>query len=83
MTKRSPNLKNHAGEISFPGGKVSKSDHSILDTAIRETHEEIGLSIKKKIIGSLTPTYTYTTKILIYPFIALEEENITDKLTPN
>lgn len=84
LTKRNPNLKNHAGEISFPGGKFSPSDKSILDTALRETYEEISLAVKKKqIIGCLNPTYTYTTKILIYPFIALEEENISDKLKSN
>jgi 8-oxo-dGTP pyrophosphatase MutT (NUDIX family) len=84
LTKRSPNLKNHAGEISFPGGKFSSLDKSILDTAIRETYEEISIAVKKKqIIGCLNPTYTYTSKILIYPFIALEEENISDKLKSN
>ncbi len=83
LTKRSLNLKNHGGEISFPGGKFYPSDKSILDTAIRETYEEIGISIKKKqIIGCLRPTYTYTSKILIYPFIALEEK-IINKLQPN
>ena len=84
LTKRNPNLKNHAGEISFPGGKFSSLDKSILDTALRETYEEIILDVKKKqIIGCLNPTYTYTTKILIYPFIALEEENISNKLKSN
>lgn len=72
FTKRSSNLRNHAGEISFPGGRVSDQDHSIMETAIRETYEEIGLSIQKeKIIGSLAPTNTYTTKILIHPFIVI------------
>ncbi len=72
FTKRSSNLRNHAGEISFPGGRVSHQDCSIIETAIRETYEEIGLSIQKeKIIGSLSPTNTYTTKILIYPFIVI------------
>ncbi len=84
LTKRNPNLKNHAGEISFPGGKFSPLDNSIIDTALRETYEEISLAVKKKqIIGCLNPTYTYTSKILIYPFIALEEENISDKLKSN
>lgn len=84
LTKRSHYLKNHAGEISFPGGKFSPStDKSFLDTAIRETSEEIGITInRKKIIGCLCPTYTYTSKILIYPFIALEGK-ILDKLQPN
>jgi 8-oxo-dGTP pyrophosphatase MutT (NUDIX family) len=54
-----------------------------LDTAIRETHEEIGIVIdKKKVIGCLQPTYTYTSKILIYPFVALEAK-ISDNLKPN
>lgn len=72
FTKRSSNLRNHAGEISFPGGRVSDQDGSIIETAIRETFEEIGLLIQKeKIIGCLSPTNTYTTKILIYPFIVI------------
>ena len=72
FTKRSSNLRNHAGEISFPGGRVSDQDGSIIETAIRETFEEISLPIpKEKIIGCLSPTNTYTTKILIYPFIVI------------
>jgi len=72
FTKRSSNLRNHAGEISFPGGRVSDQDHSMIETALRETYEEIGLSIQKeKIIGSLAPTNTYTTKIVIYPYIVI------------
>jgi 8-oxo-dGTP pyrophosphatase MutT (NUDIX family) len=72
FTKRSSTLRNHAGEISFPGGRVSDQDNSIMETAIRETYEEIGLAIQKeKIIGVLSPTNTFTTKILIYPFVAI------------
>lgn len=72
FTKRSSNLRNHPGEISFPGGRVSEQDGSIIEAAIRETFEEIGLRIQKeKIIGCLSPTNTYTTKILIYPFIVI------------
>ena len=83
LTKRSSFLTNHSGEISFPGGKFSFNDKSILDTAIRETYEEIGIAVdKKKVVGCLQPTYTYTSKILIYPFVALEEK-ISDSLTPN
>ena len=83
LTKRSLFLKNHAGEISFPGGKFSKFDKSFLETAIRETSEEIGITINKnQVIGCLNPTYTYTSNILIYPYIALKEK-ITEKLRPN
>ncbi len=83
FTKRSLFLKNHAGEISFPGGKFSKSDKSFLDTAIRETFEEIGITINKnQVIGCLNPTYTHTSNILIYPYIVLKR-NVTEKLRPN
>jgi 8-oxo-dGTP pyrophosphatase MutT (NUDIX family) len=83
LTKRSIYLKNHAGEISFPGGKFYFSDKTILDTAIRETYEEIGIRInKKQITGCLTPIFTYTSKILIYPFIAIEEK-MFDKFQSN
>ncbi len=83
LTKRSHFLTNHSGEISFPGGKFSPRDQSILDTAIRETYEEIGIFVNKQnIIGCLRPTYTYTSKILIYPFVALIEK-IPDNLKPN
>ncbi|MDQ3084307.1 MAG: CoA pyrophosphatase [Thermoproteota archaeon] len=83
FTKRGSNLRKHAGEISFPGGRVSEQDHSIIETAIRETYEEIGLSIQKeKIIGCLAPTNTYTTKILIYPFIVILDK-ISFSFEPN
>jgi 8-oxo-dGTP pyrophosphatase MutT (NUDIX family) len=83
LTKRSIYLKNHAGEISFPGGKFYFADKTILDTAIRETYEEIGIRInKKQISGCLTPIFTYTSKILIYPFIAIEEK-MFDKFQSN
>ncbi len=83
LTKRSSSLTIHSGEISFPGGKYSSNDKSILDTAIRETYEEIGVVVnKKKVIGCLQPTYTYTSRILIYPFVAIEKK-ISDNLKPN
>lgn len=83
LTKRSIFLKNHAGEISFPGGRYSSDDKSFLDTAIRETFEETGLTIHKRhVIGYLNPTYTYTSKVLIYPFVALKDR-IPDRMQPN
>ena len=44
LTRRQKNLNSHGGQISFPGGKVERSDRSPLDTALRETFEEIGIS---------------------------------------
>lgn len=83
FTKRSSKLRNHAGEISFPGGRFCQKDESLIETAIRETYEEIGLKIhKENIIGCLTPTNTYTTRILIHPFVAVLSEP-TLYLIPN
>jgi 8-oxo-dGTP pyrophosphatase MutT (NUDIX family) len=43
LTQRSPHLNNHAGQISFPGGKIDATDASPLDAALREADEEVGL----------------------------------------
>ena len=44
LTRRSMNMKNHSGQISFPGGKFEEEDKSLDTTALREANEEIGLS---------------------------------------
>ena len=44
LTKRSKNLRHHAGQVAFPGGMWEKDDQSLLQTAVREAGEEIGLS---------------------------------------
>lgn len=72
MIKRNLNLNLHGGEIGFPGGKWINIDHTILDTAIRETKEELNLTINKQnIIYKLNPVTTTTTNITIIPFIAI------------
>jgi 8-oxo-dGTP pyrophosphatase MutT (NUDIX family) len=44
LTQRSPHLSSHAGQISFPGGKIDATDESPLDAALREAEEEVGLA---------------------------------------
>jgi 8-oxo-dGTP pyrophosphatase MutT (NUDIX family) len=64
----------HSGQISFPGGKYEKKDENLLQTAIRETKEEIGVRINKTdVIGKLTPLLIPVSSIMVHPFIAFVE----------
>ena len=74
LTKRKHNLSNHAGQISFPGGKKDKSDPSFEFTAIREAKEEIGLNInEKEVIGKLQ-TWETRTGFIITPVVCFKNE---------
>tara|TARA_B100001750_G_scaffold151042_1_gene121055 strand:- start:263 stop:823 length:561 start_codon:yes stop_codon:yes gene_type:complete len=82
MTEKSRNLKVHAGEISFPGGKWCEQDPDLLETAIRETKEELCLEVSKEdVIGQLDDVITLNSKYKITPFIAILDAAPT--LTPN
>ena len=81
FTKRASHLKHHAGQISFPGGKMDKTDSTLRATAGREAYEEIGLEDSKfEIIGKL-PKHQTVTGFLIQPFIAIV--NDISKMSPN
>ena len=72
MTEKPKHMKFHAGEISFPGGKLDPNDSDLLETALRETREEIGLTITtEQVIGQLEPVVTLNSGFLILPFIAV------------
>lgn len=72
MIEKSKHLNNHAGEIAFPGGKWTEDDNDLIDTALRETKEEIGLSIpRNKIIGQLENVQTLNSGYAITPFVCL------------
>ena len=74
MTEKAKNLKVHAGEIAFPGGKYHERDYDLLETAIRETKEELGLEVQKEqVIGQLNNVITLNSKYKITPFIAILE----------
>jgi 8-oxo-dGTP pyrophosphatase MutT (NUDIX family) len=61
FTQRTADLKDHAGQVSFPGGRAELSDVSPIDTALRETEEEIGLArAHVEVIGSLPDYFTGT-----------------------
>lgn len=72
FTVRRPDLRRHAGEVSFPGGRRDAADPDLLATALREAEEEIGLAAGQvRIVGALEPTSTFVTNYAIYPFVGL------------
>jgi 8-oxo-dGTP pyrophosphatase MutT (NUDIX family) len=72
LTRRRPDLRRHAGEISFPGGRRDPEDATLTDTALREAEEEIGLSRETvSVVGALERTSTFATNYAIHPFVGL------------
>ena len=75
MTERAKTMNHHAGEISFPGGTWEKRDMDLLQTAIRETKEELGIEISRlAVIGQLDPVTTLNSGFKITPFIVFLDE---------
>ncbi len=71
LTRRTDHLRDHAGQISFPGGRVEAHDEDAVATALRETEEEVGLPRHHvEVIGRL-PHYTTITRFVVTPVVAL------------
>jgi len=71
FTRRRDDLRRHAGEISFPGGRADEGE-DLREAALREAHEEIGLpAADVEVVGALQPTPTIATNYAIYPFVGL------------
>lgn len=61
LTQRSADLKHHAGQVSFPGGRMEEHDEDVRHTALRETHEEVGIEPGQvSVIGYLDSMPTIT-----------------------
>jgi len=81
FTERRGDLRRHAGEISFPGGRRDPGEE-LLETALREADEEIGLSPGDvEIVGGLPPIGTFVTSYKVHPFVGLIEPGMN--FTPN
>jgi ADP-ribose pyrophosphatase YjhB (NUDIX family) len=79
--KRTKLVKNHAGEISFPGGNFMRIDGEMVKTAIREMSEEIGVKVRKnQVIGHLKEERTLSSRYVIYPYVVILDNipKITD-----
>ena len=71
FTKRSGQVNFHKGQVCFPGGTCQQDDASLLDAALREASEEIGLKAEDaEILGELDDAVTLSTGYLISPFVA-------------
>jgi len=70
--RRTDTVKTHKGQISFPGGTREASDATLLDTAIRESGEEVGLlSEDIEVLGELDDEVTTTSNYVVTPFVAI------------
>jgi len=84
FTERRPDLRRHAGEISFPGGRQDEPDEDLRTTALRESNEEIGLDpAAVELVGALPPTGTFVTSYKVHPFVGLIAEPAELELAPN
>ncbi|MBA7529175.1 putative Nudix hydrolase NudL [subsurface metagenome] len=70
LTKRTTYNGHHSGQVSLPGGKEEPNDTSLVQTAIRESYEEIGIILSlENFLGKLTPLYVPLSQIMVHPFV--------------
>ena len=75
FTERAWHLRHHPGQISFPGGKHEASDNSLLDTALRETEEEIGILQQQVDIFGRLPSIATISGFTITPYLGFVDSN--------
>jgi 8-oxo-dGTP pyrophosphatase MutT (NUDIX family) len=84
FTERRADLRRHAGEISFPGGRQDEADGDLAATALREAQEEIALDPQAvELAGALAPVSTFVTGYRVHPFVGLVDHPAGLGLRPN
>jgi 8-oxo-dGTP pyrophosphatase MutT (NUDIX family) len=83
LTRRRADLRRHAGEISFPGGRRDPDDRDLAVTALREAEEEIGLPrAKVSLLGELPEVSTFATGYTIHPYVGEIPAGLAWSLSP-
>ena len=82
LTQRTDHLHDHAGQISFPGGRAEPEDADTVATALREAHEEIGLDPSAVEVLGVMPTYTTGTGFIVTPVVGLVQPGYTVRADP-
>ena len=83
FTERRADLRRHAGEISFPGGRRDESDGELLTTALREAQEEVGIAPTEVVLlGALPPIGTFVTSYKVFPFVGLIPHDLRLRPSP-
>jgi 8-oxo-dGTP pyrophosphatase MutT (NUDIX family) len=77
LTQRSADLKHQAGQVSFPGGRMEDHDTDVVQTALRETHEEVGIPPRAvAVVGYLAPMPTITG-YAVTPVVGMVDEGVS------
>jgi len=84
FTKRTEAVEHHKGQISLPGGAEDKGDSGPLDTALRETEEELGVPRDQiRILGALDDVYTVVSGFVITPFVGVIPHPVPLRVNPD
>jgi 8-oxo-dGTP pyrophosphatase MutT (NUDIX family) len=83
FTERRADLRRHAGEISFPGGRRDDESEDLVATALREAEEEIGLDpADVEVVGALPPVGTFVTGFKVHPVVGLIPHDLRFRPNP-
>ena len=83
FTKRTEQVKHHQGQIAFPGGRFEDNDENLLTTALRETHEEVGIKPETvEILGKLNPADTISHHH-VHPYVGIISGDVSLEINPD
>jgi len=80
LTERAPGLRDHPGQVSFPGGRIERQDRDPRATALREAHEEIGLHPDLVQLAGYLDAYLTVTGFLVTPVVGFVAEDFVPRL---